>query len=172
MRAPRGWFSSSFCFLFVFLISFLMFLSFVIGFCINNSRYNERRGKASQKKITAKPSSYLLCLLYKFTSFYWIFFPYFLRALKQNFFTLYMLSQYECGLYCCKKWNGSHNFSSSISHYHQFFVSRRFPPWINSILTASCQISTQDVAKPSCLCLFAHNSLLVFFAAGKICVIK
>lgn len=85
MWAPRGYsplrfvsFSSFWCLLIVFRHRF--FVSII------TDTTREKKSKA------AKPSSYLLCLLYKFTSFYWIFSVFFHTRAKKFFHVIHVES--------------------------------------------------------------------------------
>lgn len=149
-------------------------LSFVIGYSVSIITDTAREKKSK----TAKPSSYILCLLYKFTSFYWIFSRISYARKNKTFFTLYMLSQYECRLFCRRKKmkrSAKYFFFCHIT-LSSVFASRRFPSWINLILIhIHCKLpdfQLRMLRYVRVLRLFAHNSLLVFFASGKICVIK
>lgn len=149
-------------------------LSLVIGFSasiITDSM------KAKKRSKTAKPSSYLLCLLHKFTSFYWRLFRVLSYARKK--ITLYMLSQYECRFVLSPRStkNARHNFFFFHITLSSVFVSWRFPPWINLILiriifSTSCQISSSGCCDMFVLRRFTHNSLLAFFCFRQTRVIK
>ena len=149
--------------------SWFLFLLFLLSFVISYSVSIITDTAREKKSKTAKPSSYMLCLLYKFTSFYWIF-SRISYARKNKTFSCYtcwvnmnvgFLPQNKKMERSAKYFFLHHITLSSV------FASRRFPVMNKLIsyphLLQAARFSTRDVAIRSCFASLYTQQLIGLF---------